>query len=53
MDIPEELNFNRLSFEEKYHRAVPGYMKRICDLYEAIHDRFGNDGLELIREVSG
>ncbi len=52
MDIPEELNFNRLSFEEKYHRAVPGYMKRICDLYKAIHDRFGNDGLELIRDVS-
>jgi hypothetical protein len=52
LELPEELNFKRRSFEEKYHRAVPGYMRRICELYEAIHDRFGVDGLELIREVS-
>jgi hypothetical protein len=52
MNLPEELAFKRLSYEEKYHRAVPGYMKRIRDLYEAIHDRFGEEGLELIREVS-
>ena len=52
MNFPEELDFDRLSYEEKYHRAVPGYMKRIRDLYEAIHDRFGEEGLELIRDVS-
>lgn len=52
MTLPEELRFERLSYEEKYHRAVPGYMKRICGLYEAIQDRFGEEGLELIREVS-
>jgi hypothetical protein len=52
MLLPEELAFKRLSYEEKYHRAVPGYMKRLKDLYEAIHERFGEDGLDLIREVS-
>ena len=52
MNLPEALKFDRLSFEEKYHRAVPGYMKRLRDLYEAIHERFGEEGLELIREVS-
>lgn len=52
MDLPKELEFDRLSFEEKYHRAVPGYMKRICELYEAIHKRFGEDGLEMISDVS-
>jgi len=52
MDLPEELDFPRPSIEEKYHRAVPGYMKRIRDLYEAVHDRFGDEGLELIRDVS-
>jgi len=52
MNLPEKLAFERLSFEDKYHRAVPGYMKRICELYEAIHDRFGEDGLDLIRDVS-
>ncbi len=51
MQLPPELEFERASFEEKYRRAVPGYMKRICDLYEAIADRFGEEGLDLIREV--
>ncbi len=52
MDLPEELAFDRLSFEEKYYRAVPGYMKRLCAIYEAVYERFGEDGLDLIREVS-
>jgi hypothetical protein len=52
MNLPQELEFERLSFEEKYHRAVPGYMKRLRDLYEAIYERFGDDGLDLIRQVS-
>ena len=52
MDLPEALSFARLSHADKYKRAVPGYMRRIRDLYEAIHDRFGEEGLELIREVS-
>ena len=52
MDLPEELRFDRLSFEEKYHRAVPGYMKRFGELYSAIYERFGDEGLELIRDVS-
>ncbi len=52
MDLPKELSFKRISFEKKYHRAVPGYMKRIRDLYDEIHDRFGEEGLALIRDVS-
>jgi len=52
MTLPQELQFRRLTFEEKYRRAVPGYMKRICDLSEAIADRFGEEGLDLIRDVS-
>ena len=52
MDLPEELSFTKLSFEEKHHRAVPGYMKRIRELYVAVYERFGEDGLELIRDVS-
>jgi hypothetical protein len=52
MDLPRELEFARPDFEERYRRAVSGYMKRICALYEAIVDRFGGEGLELIREVS-
>ena len=50
--LPKELEFEKLSDEEKYHRAVPGYMRRLRDLYEAIYERYGDDGLELIRQVS-
>jgi hypothetical protein len=52
VNLPEELEFERLTFEEKYNRAVPGYMKRLCHVYEAVHDRFGEEGLDLIRQVS-
>ena len=52
MDLPEELSFERPGWEERYRRAVPGYMKRIRRLYEAVHDRFGEAGLDLIRDVS-
>lgn len=52
MDLPQELTFKRLDFQEKYQRAVPGYMRRICELYEAIYDRFKEEGLDLIRDVS-
>jgi hypothetical protein len=52
MNLPEELAFERLSYEEKYHRAVPGYMRRLHGLYEAIYEQYGEDGLHLIRNVS-
>ncbi len=52
MELPEELKFDRLSYEEKYHRAITGYMRRLCEIYEAVYERFGEEGLELIRSVS-
>ena len=51
-DLPEELSFERLTSEEKYRRAVPGYMKRLHALYRAVYERLGDDGLDLIRDVS-
>ena len=52
MDTPKELGFEPLSVEDKLHKAVPGYMKRIRGLYDAVYERFGEAGLELIRDVS-
>ncbi len=52
MDLPKELAFEPLRPEEKLQKAVPGYMKRIRGLYDALHERFGEAGLELIRDVS-
>lgn len=50
--LPPELDFERLTVEEKYHRAVPGYMRRLCGIYEAMYERFGQESLDLIRQVS-
>ena len=50
--LPAELEFERLSAEDKLQKAVPGYMKRIRRLYDAVYDRFGEAGLDLIRDVS-
>lgn len=52
MKLPEELAFDQLSIEDKYQRAVPGFMKRVASIYAALYERFGEEGLELIREVS-
>lgn len=52
MDLPPELAFDRPGDAEKVRKALPGYMARIRDLYEAIEDRFGEEGLALIRDVS-
>ena len=52
MKLPKELEFEPLSAEDKLQKAVPGYMKRIRGLYDAVYDRFGEAGLELIRDVS-
>ena len=51
-DKTKGLNIKLLPPEEKYFKAVPGYMRRIRDLYEALYERFGEEGLQLIRDVS-
>jgi len=52
MDLPAELEFERPDDAEKFRRAVPGYMRRIRELYEEVEDRFGPEGLLLIEDVS-
>jgi len=52
MRLPEELAFQPLSAEDMLRKAVPGYMKRIRGLYDAVYERFGEAGLDLIRDVS-
>ena len=50
--LPPGIRLDLLAIEERYDSAVRGLMKRINSLYTAIVDRFGEDGLDLIREVS-
>ena len=39
-------------FEVRSRRTIRSLLSRIIGLYEAIYDRYGDDGLDLIREVS-
>ena len=41
-----------IPLEKIYKGTIGGLTERIKKLYDAIYDRFGDDGLELIREVS-
>ena len=52
MELPKELAFEPLSAEDKLRKAVPWYMRRVRGLYDAVYERFGEAGLELIRDVS-
>ena len=36
-----------------YRGVLRGLMTRIKDMYEAIYDRYGEEGLELIRQAGG
>ncbi len=50
--LPPDLEFTDLPVEKQYHSTVRGLLTRIRKLYEAIEDRFGEDGLALIEEIS-
>ncbi len=50
--LPVGVQLAEIPLERKYRSAVAGLTARIKALYDAIYDRFGPDGLELIEEVS-
>jgi predicted ArsR family transcriptional regulator len=50
--LPPGVTLDLPSAEERYASAVRGLMKRINSLYNAMVERFGDEGLDLIREVS-
>jgi len=53
IQLPDGVTSDLPSIEDRYDSAVRGLMMRIKSLYDAIIDRFGLEGLELIREISG
>ena len=50
--LPEGVSLELPPVEARYDSAVRGLMRRIKSLYSGIVERFGPDGLELIREIS-
>lgn len=50
--LPENVKIDEIPLEAMYRGVLRGLLTRIKLLYEAIYARYGNDGLDLIKEVS-
>jgi hypothetical protein len=50
--LPSGITIDEIPLDKRYRGVLRGLMTRIKGLYEAIYDRYGEEGLELIREVS-
>ena len=52
IEVPPGVEYSQLPVEKKYKSATRGLLKRILTIYRGIYERFGQEGLDLIREVS-
>jgi len=50
--LPKGIQIEEVPIEAMYRRVLRGLLTRIKVLYEAIYNRYGENGLDLIREVS-
>ena len=50
--LPAGIEIEEIPVEKKYRSITSALIKRIKHLYDAIYEKFGSDGLDLIREVS-
>jgi hypothetical protein len=50
--LPQDVHVPEIPLERKYRSVVAGLTARIKAIYDALYDRFGDDGLQLIEEVS-
>jgi len=50
--LPQGIEIEEIPLDKRYRSNLKGLLIRIRKLYEAIVDRFGEDGLRLIEEVS-
>ena len=50
--LPPGVQVEETPLDDRYRGVLRGLLTRIRGLYEAIYARYGEDGLELIREVS-
>jgi hypothetical protein len=52
IELPEDIRIPEVPLEKRYRSVTAGLTRRIKILYEAIYDRYGDDGLSLVRQVS-
>jgi len=50
--LPPGVEIEEIPLDKRYRSNLRGLLTRIRKLYEAIQDRFGEEGLKLIEEVS-
>lgn len=50
--IPPGVEYSHVPTEKKYKTVTVALLKRILTIYKEIYKRFGEQGLDLIREVS-
>ena len=50
--IPTGVEYSHVSTEKKYKTVTVALLKRILTIYKGIYKKFGQKGLDLIREVS-
>jgi predicted ArsR family transcriptional regulator len=50
--LPKGIEVDEVPLDKRYRSNLKGLLTRIRMLYEAIEDRFGEEGLLLIRDVS-
>lgn len=51
IELPENLIIEEIPIEKRYRSVTAGLVRRIKILYDAIYKKYGEDGLDLIREV--
>ncbi len=52
IELPEGVRIDEPPIEKRYRSVTAGLLKRIKTLYDTIYEKYGEEGLELIRDVS-
>jgi hypothetical protein len=51
IELPENIKLEEVPIEKRYRSVTAGLTRRIKILYDTIYEKYGSDGLDLIREV--
>ena len=51
IELPQHVKIEEIPIEKRYKSVTVGLIRRIKILYDAIYEKYGEDGLNLIKEV--
>jgi hypothetical protein len=51
IQLPDDIKIEEVPIEKRYKSVTAGLIRRIKILYDAIYEKYGEDGLDLIRDV--